>query len=571
MMLGSAGSLFPAEQWLKIATPNFELFTTADARKGREAVLYFEHVRELFEKISRTRPGPKTLVRIIAFQSEKEYGPYRATQSAAAYYVGGAGRDYIVMKDISADNYPVALHEYFHLVVNHSGLALPIWLNEGLADIYSTLKPAGRKLQIGDIMPGRLQQMQNSKWMDLNALLAVDPGSPYYNEREKTGIFYSESWALAHMLYFSNEYWKQFGEFLAQIRPGNSQAATFQRVYGKSLQQVTDDLDQYLRGTRFNGATLNVKLEKLAEEPDVRPAASLESGLALAELLTLTRKNSEAKAAYENLARENPSEPEVELAWGRLAGMNFDRAEMRRHYARAIELGVNDGQVYYDYAMALREGGGKEAEIAAALRKAVELKPDFPDAHYALGMYDMDLKQYSEAVVNLGQVKKLTPDRAPSYFRALAFAYYELHKPEEAKKNAESALKYSSESKDVDQAKQLLAYVTQAPSLKEQDGSRRLIARDAPPALKQTTVVEGVLQQVDCLGKGARLRILTGVKQVSFLIEDPASVRFKSASPEASHSLTCGPQNPVNVTIEHLPKPDPEYGTEGLVRSIEFR
>ena len=39
-----------AEQWLKLQSSHFELYTTAGEKKGREAVLYFEQVRDFFQR-----------------------------------------------------------------------------------------------------------------------------------------------------------------------------------------------------------------------------------------------------------------------------------------------------------------------------------------------------------------------------------------------------------------------------------------------------------------------------------------------------------------------------------------
>ena len=36
-----------------------------------------------------------------------------------------------------------------------AGLSLPAWLNEGLADVYSTLKLSGKRVIVGQIYPGR--------------------------------------------------------------------------------------------------------------------------------------------------------------------------------------------------------------------------------------------------------------------------------------------------------------------------------------------------------------------------------------------------------------------------------
>ena len=44
------------------------------------------------------------------------------------------------MKSISSEYFPVAIHEYVHLLVSDAGLKLPIWMNEGMANSYSTMR-----------------------------------------------------------------------------------------------------------------------------------------------------------------------------------------------------------------------------------------------------------------------------------------------------------------------------------------------------------------------------------------------------------------------------------------------
>ena len=110
------------ERWIKLETPHFELYTTAGEKKGREAILYFEQVRSFFLQASPAKHAPEFPVRIVAFRSESQYKPYRINESAVAYYAPGRNRDYIVMQDISSEHYPVAIHEYTHLIVKHVGL-----------------------------------------------------------------------------------------------------------------------------------------------------------------------------------------------------------------------------------------------------------------------------------------------------------------------------------------------------------------------------------------------------------------------------------------------------------------
>jgi tetratricopeptide (TPR) repeat protein len=168
-----------------------------------------------------------------------------------------------------------------------------------------------------------------------------------------------------------------------------------------------------------------------------------------------------------------------------LAWMNTDHEEMQRHFARAIELGTTNAKVYFDYAMMLQGQDGKDPAIAELLRKAVELKPDLVEAHYMLGFYASNAGRFGEAVVRFRRVKKLEKDQAFPYFRALAYAFYRLGQIEEARKNAESAVKFATEPKDAALAKEFVAYLMQEPSKREakpQDAPKR---REIPAEIQR--------------------------------------------------------------------------------------
>jgi hypothetical protein len=361
-----------AEQWLKLKSSHFELYTTAGERKGREALLYFEQVRDFF---SRTRSSnnfvPSTPVRIIAFRSEKEFARYRINDSAIAFYLDGYDRDYIVMRTIDAENYPVAIHEFTHLLVKHSGFDPPVWFNEGLAELYSTLKPMGMKVAVGAVNANAYYFLQRNKWLTLDTLLAVDRHSPHYNERYRTSIFYSESWALTHMLVLSPAYRPHFEKFLQSIAAGVPAGNAMWQVYAKTTAQVQKDLQQYMRGSQFMAMVFDVRLEKSAEEPDVALAAGIESGTVLADLLALTDKKEPAREAYEGLAKEFPKSWEPEAGLAELTWRMRKPEEARTHFARAVELGSTDPRIYFDYAMLLREGKESNGAAIIPLKRAV--------------------------------------------------------------------------------------------------------------------------------------------------------------------------------------------------------
>jgi Flp pilus assembly protein TadD len=585
------GSVFSEEKkWTRITSPNFELFTTAGEKKGREAVLYFEQVRSFFLRASGGRSTSGLPVRIVAFRSEKEFKPYRPAGFAAAYYLGGHDRDYIVMQSIRREFYPGAVHEYVHLLVKHSGTELAVWLNEGLAELYSTLTPVAGKVRIGDILPGPFQLLRRSKLLDVEILTAVDRDSPHYNERDRAGLFYAQSWALTHMLNLSEAYRPKFSQFLKILASGAPASSAFQQVYGKSMQDVQKDLAAYIDGDRFYAGVVSVKFEKAAEKPEVRAATSLESGMALANLLAAAKKEDQAKQMYESLAQENPDSREVEEALGYLALQGHETTEARRHFARAVELGSTNAKLYVDYSVLLHSAG-EAASVIDPLKKALELKPDFEEAHYYLGLAFYERRNFRKAVDHLRRVTSVSGERAFQLYRALSYATYRIGLQEEAKEAAEWAKEHATTPDQVSAAEELLQYVSKDPRLYvEQIPLPAVTAQARPPRLVRTSKspadsppkpapakpqsqphsIEGMLQQVDCLGEVARFWILAGGRRVALAILDPTRVVIKG-SDSGTFDFSCGPQQPRGIVLEYERQEDKKLGTVGVIKYIEFR
>src|SRR4051812_31334897 len=114
------------DAWIRMASPNFEMYSSAGERPTREALAYFEQVRGFFLQALGRDTTPERVF-IVAFGSKKQYEPFRLNEFATAYYHSSADRDYIVLSEAGADVFPVAIHEYVHLVTRHLDLKLPTW------------------------------------------------------------------------------------------------------------------------------------------------------------------------------------------------------------------------------------------------------------------------------------------------------------------------------------------------------------------------------------------------------------------------------------------------------------
>jgi hypothetical protein len=62
------------------------------------------------------------------------------------------------------------------------------------------MEARGPQVKIGVLINRHILTLRLKQMLEFKLLFAVDHNSPDYHEKDKMGIFYAESWALAHML-----------------------------------------------------------------------------------------------------------------------------------------------------------------------------------------------------------------------------------------------------------------------------------------------------------------------------------------------------------------------------------
>ncbi len=555
-------------KWVKLRSPNFELLSNAGAGSGREVLRRMEQIRHVFETRTRRQNLTPLPVRIFVFRSEIDFRPYQVNESAAGYYQAGDERDYIAMQVNGSDLYRVVFHEYVHLLMRHAQVHVPVWFNEGTAEVYSTTELSGNEIRIGDLIPAHIATLRTEKVLDISTLLAVDHRSPWYNEREKTSIFYAQSWALVHMLNFSPDYQPGMPNFLSMLFSGEDPARALQQAFGKSPSAVLNDLTAYIRRDRFAGVRFAApKLEGLGKIP-AEPVKETESEMALADLLLALRRPEPAEIALLKLARAYPDDPDVEAALADVAIQRKEDNRAKERYERAIRLGSKSARLRYEYAMVLRELNAGDDAIMKALRDALQLDPKLFDARYLLGYTLLKTGKYGAAIDELRIASDLHPYRSPVW-EHLALACHYAGRRDEARAAAAKARKYAASPEEAERAEATLRLVETSPdSVVQRRAPEPVTTVDAAP---RTARAEGLLTQIDCLGGRARLHVATGGRRVFLLVDDPGKVVLRNAGGVWTE-FTCGVlPGSRRVLIDYRPNPNASYGTAGEVAAIEFR
>jgi Tfp pilus assembly protein PilF len=561
LLWAAAGAMAAEKRWLRASSENFELFTTAGERSARDAIVHFERARSFFIRATGSAPASRRPVRIVAFSSDKEYSQYRPVAFASAFAVPGIERDLIVMKSLDSQFYRVAIHEYVHLLMRtRRGRQFPLWLDEGVAELYSTLRPSRRKMAVGHTLPGRMITLRSRPWLDLETLLGVDRRSSYYTERERAEVFYAQSWALTHMLMLDERYREKFPALLAALRKGDQKAA-FEQTYERTLDQVWADLLKYVQRAEFNIGIFDVELPKSAEEPEIREATALERGLALANALAAGKRWEEARRAFVELAAASPERPEAEEEFGYAALRERQIDLARERFARAVKLGSSNAPMYVDYAGLLHLGGAQPAELTPLYRKAADLDPSLDDAHQNLGFCLVKEGAYAEAVHHFALTRKIEPEEAFNFFAAASYAYERLNRLPDAIQAMEKAKEHAQNPAETEKAGRTLA------RLRRQEGE----AQTPQLVMGDVKKLEGRLERVDCAGKSARLRVRAGGKLVRIAMPNPSAVILKGAA-GATAEFTCGLQQPARkVAVTYAPEVDRKQGTIGVVKILEFQ
>ncbi|HTX37355.1 MAG TPA: tetratricopeptide repeat protein [Bryobacteraceae bacterium] len=442
------------DRWTEIRSAHFDLFTEGGEPAGRDLLHHFEQVRSFFQQAYGLN-GRGRVVRIVCFRSPKQFRYYETSKIADAAFHPGSRHDYILMKNDEADQYPMAVHEYTHLILRSTNHDIPVWLDEGLAEVYSNLEPHGAFVVVGRVIPARLEALAEGRWIDLRTLVSATRSSEVYNKQADAEMFYAESWALVHMLALDNTYSPRLKSLMDALMHGGSVEA-FQKTYGKPIEQVEADLRAYLDNSRLNAAVFQVRLPQSEPAPKVTPKAGLEARLALAEmLLDYPGRTAEAHAAFDRALHDYPERPEAEQGMGEYLAHERRGPEAATHFARAESLGDHDAAMYLEYGRVLAAADRPDDAITA-LRKAIALAPALDAAHHELAILLVKTGAFREAVEQFRAVKRLPPVEAPRYYYNLAYAHFKLGEVDRARLLAEKALQVTRNPDERDRVDRLL-------------------------------------------------------------------------------------------------------------------
>lgn len=566
-----------APPWRLTQSHHFDVYAQTDDRSARSTLNWFEQLRAFFVQQTGLKLDDSPPVRVIVFRSQNEYQPYRLRGNTDAYYVAYGSRNYIVLSAADPGGLHVAAHEYAHLILHASGLQKPLWLNEGLSEFFSTVEISTHGSTLGGDIPANSQLLQHSTWLPMTEVLTSTDETRPSDDRQKTALYYAQCWALTEMLMLSQEYGPHLHDLISSLTLGTASLEAFQTILKKSPAAITTDLQSWEAGRTRLSAVSFPAVTSAGVSVEVSAVSPFASRAMLADLLQAAGQLDRAEALYRDLAKEASSAPDPHAALGAIALRRGDLTTARLEWKQAIDRGIADAKLCFEYAVLAENAELPPAEIRPVLERAIALKPDFDDARYKLALLEKNARHFDLAVTQLRAMVKVSPARAYPYWMAMADALNELDKREEAVAAAQHASMVAKTPEQRLRAAEI-AYIAKTDLsvafTRDENGQQHMVTTRIPhnttdwnPFIElgdDIRRVQGTLRRVDC-GDEMRIVVETTTERLTLAIPDPSRVQMINAPPD----FVCGPQQEKKIVVVEYSVTGKK--SDGVVRGLSFR
>jgi tetratricopeptide (TPR) repeat protein len=421
-------------QWIKIESANFVL--VGDARESDVKVIASK-LEQFRLALTTLFPGLKldtsVPTRVYVFQDSGSFDPFRpqykgkTNSNVGGFFIGFPGQNVIALTTDPRYGDPLRpiFHEYEHALVSKNLGAVPAWLNEGLAEFFSTfyVSGGGKKASVGEPIAEHGDLLRQNGIWPLSRLFAVNHGSPDYNETSRVGIFYAESWALVHYLMFRDvkNGTQEFSRFIELLTSGLPVDEAFAQTFKRDYRTMEGELRNYL--AKYSYPAMDVEFhEKLGETKDLTatklPEAEME--LYMGELLYPLGRFDEAATHLTRAAILDPTLAQAHLSLGSIRRSQHKNDEAEREYSLAIATDPKNYRGYLNRASLYSIKGSSEAALDD-YRTAIRLKPDAAGPHFSLGIHYYRFGLDESAITEYAAAARLD-DQDANLYRSLAVA-----------------------------------------------------------------------------------------------------------------------------------------------------
>jgi tetratricopeptide (TPR) repeat protein len=471
------------QHWFEARTAHFNIYSCGPTQEVARIGARLEQFHDAYSLLAGAQAVVSPSITVMAFPDHASMEPYLPLYNGkpaniAGFFRRNAEEDIIVLalngtNDLSLDT---IFHEYAHLLFRHNQNVWPVWLNEGMAEIYSTFECTGSSVRIGLPIQHHLRRLKHDESMPLSELLNVKSDSPQYNEADRQGVFYAESWLLTHFLMNGDNlnFKSRFANYTTLLRNGQPPDKALAIALGVPLTTVESELRRYLERGDFQPLGYVLKTDLSAPRAMVtRPIGYAETAFRLGNELMRIDRLDDAQPFFEETKKLMPNSPLAYEGLGLLAAVREQHDEAAQLLKQALDHGSPSFRAHYVYAKELlhktgdasgnyrRVDGALASEIRNELQKSIAYMPSFGPAQELAGFFELVQGDYGSAEGHLQRAIQLEPERQ-HYLIILAEAQMREHNLDAARRTLEPLTRSYVNPKLRDPAKELMGEMDRA-------------------------------------------------------------------------------------------------------------
>ncbi len=379
-------------RWLRASTPDLTMVTTLDEKSAVARVNEFTQYIAALRAYLGNEHGPLSPLTMVVFARRADFDRYRPLgKDGKPQWVGGffvprdswaiVGVDANLSREIRHRIYHEGVHWYLH----GSETGLPPWLDEGMAEVFSTFEIAGKDARWGRAIDRHVDRLHEYGPMPMRHLMRMRRDDLFGGNSYDTNLFYSQSWAFVHFLIFGESGISRDAayRYVALVKSGVAMEQAFSQAFGRSYHEMDLQFSRYLDGGKYR-----LSRRPLAVVPPVRvePALPQEIDEALGRLALVGHRYGLAIEHGRAMVARDPADARGRTLLGESLKENGQENAAADEFRLAAQLGSKDYEPYFEAGYALQKtetaGGGTLSEgdarrVADYYEQALVLRPGF--------------------------------------------------------------------------------------------------------------------------------------------------------------------------------------------------
>jgi tetratricopeptide (TPR) repeat protein len=432
--LAPASAAVPSgEGWQQIESENFVVFSNLDGAATQEIGLDLERLRAVLEEIFPRAEFDSPLDTLIyVFKDGDSFAPYALPGGQTGYFAPHKHANFAaVVGSNPGETLPVVYRQYLHDLVNHNVPQVPLWLEHGMAEIFSTFEADGTMARVGLPIGGADGlALAGTGRMPVPEVLTTEslPVDP-----TEMSAFIQGSWALMHYLLVDDEArFEAAQRFVGELKQDPTSDVAITDLMGVDAAALEDGVASYVASEPIPHREMAVpigapsKVSLTALEP---PTALFHLGDLL--IHTQADRQADARAHFDAALALTPDFAPAIAGLGLVSEMAGDLATAEAKYLQALEelpegfrLQVLFGEVELALLGKRRPQTPEEQtrldQAVAAFRKTTELRPSYGEGWSLLGYaYNLGAKPSPDAVATLERAYEMLPGRGDVAYNLL--------------------------------------------------------------------------------------------------------------------------------------------------------